>query len=245
MSTRIRGGVGGRLTSIAQTQWAPTLTFHDPNPPITIEGSSAAVEGTLAGQISAQAALDGAIGESGNISAQAIGLAAISGALGASGTVSAQAVVQGAISGLHGYSGALAGQIAALADFAGTFEAPVVSGTLDAVAVVEMSAAGQFGAVSSGGGTRRRRIVYGRPVQRPRQIEGNLDIALRPRAVMSGEVGVAGSARAGIAAAATASGKGYIVAAVAASASVRMATAGEFDWERLDEEEFLMLLEAA
>lgn len=31
--------VTGKLIRLAQTQWQPTLTVHDPNPPITIESA--------------------------------------------------------------------------------------------------------------------------------------------------------------------------------------------------------------
>lgn len=41
MSYRVGIITGGRLLPTSQTQWAPTLTFHDPNPPITLESKAA------------------------------------------------------------------------------------------------------------------------------------------------------------------------------------------------------------
>ena len=37
MSYAWRLGSGGRLYRGAELQWQPTLTVHDPNPPITLE----------------------------------------------------------------------------------------------------------------------------------------------------------------------------------------------------------------
>jgi hypothetical protein len=48
-SQKIRPVSGGKLTSMVVLQWQPTLTFHDPNPPITLEdaGGPPAFSGIL------------------------------------------------------------------------------------------------------------------------------------------------------------------------------------------------------
>jgi len=44
-----RGGLrGARLWNPARLQWAPTLTAHDPNPPINLESPAGASPQTLA-----------------------------------------------------------------------------------------------------------------------------------------------------------------------------------------------------
>lgn len=56
--------LNGRLFLAAKTQWAPTLTSHDPNPPMTLEtvGLQPALAATLAGSTAITAAIDRLVG---------------------------------------------------------------------------------------------------------------------------------------------------------------------------------------
>jgi len=70
----------GRWHALGQIQWAPTLTVHDPNPPITLENAAAADAAALSATGSGTATMAGASEASGAFSSTASATMTMAGA---------------------------------------------------------------------------------------------------------------------------------------------------------------------
>lgn len=218
------------------------------------------VAGTLDAVGVATASLSGEHGVAGTIAAVAVAEAAITGDHGVAGTLAAVAVAEASLAGAHGVSGSLAAL--AVAEFAGTGEhAELVTGTLAVEAAATFAATGDLGEVIEppvevvrGGSVTRRRIFAVPARVRPVPVIGEVEIVAAAGVAMVGEarqpndatllvrfvaaMSATGTARPPIPlrALAPAARTGALRVAAAATVSV----VGEFDAERMDEEDLLL-----